>query len=143
MHGGRNDGYGVDMMKYIGSQDGRKYWKCKHCRQTVVCDNPTWEHVCEAIPEGPGTELALIFHSLGFRQCGRCAAVAAKMNEMGVIGCAERIDEIVEEIASRVGFIKFLARPAIRAAVGRAIKTASRKCIAKMDGVGKVGNTLA
>lgn len=143
MHRRRHNGDGDDLMRYIGSQDGRKYWKCKHCRQTVVCENPTWEHVCEAVPEGPGTELALIFHSLGFKQCGRCAAVAAKMNEWGAVGCAERIDDIVEEIASRVGIVKFLARAAIRAAVGEAIKRASRKCIAKMDGAGKAGSLRA
>ncbi len=147
MYGGRNDGYGADMtwgVKYIAEQDGRKYFRCNHCQTTFVATDPKWEHVCEAIPEGPGTELARIFHAWGFRQCGKCAAIAAKMNEWGPWGCAERIDEITEQIAERTWF-KTISRIGIRHAVHMAIDRAakSQKCNVALGGNGRASGSSA
>src|SRR6185503_7236381 len=53
--------------------------------------------VLEALPHGPGTELAKILRELGLpeSQCLGCLGRIVQMNEWGVEGCREHRDEIV------------------------------------------------
>lgn len=55
----------------------------------------------EPLGEGPGTELVNEFDGHGFPKCQQCIALARKMNQWGVDGCRERIDEIVSDILPR------------------------------------------
>lgn len=61
---------------------------------------------------GPGTELAKILKSLGFKSCWTCADFAKRMNVWGVDGCRQRRPEIVtrlKEKAREVGWSKWCA----------------------------------
>jgi hypothetical protein len=54
----------------------------------------------EVVP-GPGTELLAIYSSSGVPPCQACYDLAEKMNQWGVGGCREKLDEIVEDIFPR------------------------------------------
>jgi hypothetical protein len=77
-------------------------------------------------PQGPGSVLAGLFQSLGFKQeggCG-CAALQAKMNAWGVEGCREHHDEILDflETKAKAQGIPF-ARLVAKVALGTALLT--------------------
>ncbi len=73
MHGGRHNGNGRDVIKYIASQDGRKYWTCTECKAMFVATNPVVEHVCRLVQQRPGTELTKIFHAAWVQLAGRAS----------------------------------------------------------------------
>jgi len=79
--------------------------------------------------EGPGTELHLLFLSIGFSPGGECKCIqlAKEMNEKGSDWCEANIDylaQVIQDEADRRGFVSYLAkfgaRPVIRLAINRA-----------------------
>jgi hypothetical protein len=75
-------------------------------------------------PQGPGSVLAGLFQSLGFKQeggCG-CAALQAKMNAWGVEGCREHHDEILDFLETKakaqgIPFARLVAKVALETAL--------------------------
>lgn len=109
------------MIVHIATMDGKQYWRCRECQETWISGgNPEFEHVCQVIPFGPGTEAHKIFTAMGFEACGQCAALMQKMNEWGPTGCEEHLEAIVDDIASRTWIP--LARPVIRRIIKKSIK---------------------
>ena len=50
---------------------------------------------------GPGTRLVNSFKKMGAPECPACFSLAEKMNSWGIVGCQQRIDEIVADILPR------------------------------------------
>lgn len=50
---------------------------------------------------GPGTELLRIYEAAGVPSCDACKELAQDMNNWGVAGCRERLEEIVADILPR------------------------------------------
>lgn len=53
------------------------------------------------IKYGPGTELLKIYKDAGIPSCQACHELANKMNDWGIQGCEDRLDEIVDDILPR------------------------------------------
>jgi hypothetical protein len=81
----------------------------------------------QARPQGPGTVLAGLFKSLGFKQeggCG-CAEMQIKMNAWGVEGCREHQDEILDFLEAKakaqgIPFARLAAKVALETALLKA-----------------------
>ena len=50
---------------------------------------------------GPGSKLLELFDTAGVPHCQACVESAARMDAWGVVGCQERLGEIVEDILPR------------------------------------------
>jgi hypothetical protein len=78
-------------------------------------------------PQGPGSVLAGLFKSLGFKQdggCG-CAEMQIKMNAWGVEGCREHQDEILDFLETKakaqgIPFARLAAKVALETALLKA-----------------------
>ena len=53
------------------------------------------------IGDGPGSQLLNIYSEAGIPACEACNDLAKKMNQWGIQGCEERIEEIVDDVLPR------------------------------------------
>jgi hypothetical protein len=82
----------------------------------------------QARPQGPGSVLAGLFQSLGFKQeggCG-CAEMQNKMNAWGVEGCREHQDEILDFLEAKakaqgIPFARLASKLALEVALNRSV----------------------
>lgn len=91
-----DDGRNIDLPRLGGltipQPSGRS---CKSCGGTQRAT------VARAKAGLPGTELIAAYKQKGMPSCQACLDLAARMDEWGVAGCRERLDEIVADILPR------------------------------------------
>lgn len=103
----------------------------KHRPKEAAAFAEEWKDVLKnvtnktVIPQGPGTELALMLNKLGIKECTTCHIHARTMNKHGCDWCEENEETILQwlrEGAERnsVPFVKTVAKWFLRKAIKRA-----------------------
>lgn len=82
---------------------------------------------------GPGTELVLIYQKAGVPPCKSCKDLASKMDKIGIEGCEEKIDQIVEEIIPRAKAWVATNRPWVHRLLPGVIEEAGIRSKVRLD----------
>lgn len=82
---------------------------------------------------GPGTELVLIYQKAGVPPCKSCKDLATKMDKIGIEGCEETIDQIVEDIIPRAKAWVATNRPWVHRLLPGVVEDAGIKAKVRLD----------
>lgn len=104
----------------------------------------TWDGIAQAIEEqktGPGSELLKIYKAAGVPTCPACLTLASQMNAWGAAKCAEKMEEIIEDILPRAKIWVAENRPFIHALLPGLIEDAGIRWKIRADIVAAIQAT--